>query len=293
MKRGIMTEAVRNIDEEYRLEALNLLNQAEVSDLTNMKKNNARKILTIAIAATMTLALGGVVAAKSGVFGTTFRETEPDETVKVMTQEYDPETDTVTSIECTVDDVSAVVQFSGADVCNAIEFKLGYVPSNAIANDDESIQWFGSVYDWNDDMLEFRCSDDSFYKIETYYDPQFSFGGSLYTSDNVSNLEETIIGDYEVYKFWLNGQSETEWHEEDDLYEDGDDIIVPQNYVDYSFPVVIMHNPAGYIFVVTGQEVTLDDLTDVATNIEVRQTDKLVECTEFDGNSFEINGAAG
>lgn len=293
MKRGIMTEAVRNIDEEYRLEALNLLNQADVSELTNMKMKNTRRIAIVAIAATMTFALGGVVAAKTGLFGTTIREAAPEETLKISTYEYDSDSDTVIPTEYTINDVSAVVQFDGADVCNAIEYKLGYIPANAIENPESNKEYFGTVYDWNEGLLEFQCSDDSFYKIEIFYDPQFSFGGMLYTNDRVSGLEETIIGDYEVYMFWLNGQSETEWHDEDDWYAEGDDIIIPQDYVDYSYPAIIMHNPEGYIFFVSGQEVSMDQLIDLATNIEVRQTDKLVEYTQFDGSSFEMGVGAG
>lgn len=298
MKRGEVTEAMKTMPDEYRLEALEFLYQAEVSELISMKMRSTRKIVAVAIAATMVLALGGVVAAKTGVFGTTFKEGAPEETLKYSTLEVDPDTDETVVTEYTVDDASAVVEFDGADVCNAIEYKLGYVPAGATENDDESAEYFGRVFDWNDGHLEFQTSDDKFIKIDTYYDPQFSYGGMLYTSANVVDLEETTFGDYDVYKFWLNESLEIEGYDEDELIDvyEGDeivDVIVPQHYVDSTTPVIIMHNPEGYIFVIAGQCITMDELTQVAESIEIRKTDRLVEYTEFDGYSFEISSAAG
>lgn len=291
MKRGIMSEAVRNIDEEYRLEALNLLNQAEVSELTNMKQKNVRKIVTVAIAATMTLALGGVVAAKTGLFGMNVREAQPEETVKQEYHEYDPETTELIEEGVVEVEPSHIVNIAGVGECNGIEFKVGDIPEGAMPVGD-----FGDLYGWNENLqfcIEYEDETMDFVDIKTYYDPEFANGGVLYTMGNVINIEEGQIGDYETYKFNIVEMCERESYEEDDpsvqFAEDGSPIIPD---VEAISDALILHHPDGYIFVITSSA-GFDMMERVAEGLEIRKTDKVMEATSFGDFSFMINTAAG
>lgn len=269
MKHGVVSDAMNKIPEEYKLEALELLNQAEVSEITNMKsKKSVSKIIAVACAATITLAVGATVAAKTGVFGTSVRKAEPSETVKCKELDIDENTGLEKVVE--VDkEVKTVIEFDGESECQGIEFKLGYLPPVTTIPGGE----FGDPYDWNEDFLQFE-TDVGSVTVSVYYDSQFGTDGVLFLGVDANNIEQTSIGEYDVYKFDIEYSLEpSEFDSEDVVY-------------DYAYNYVVLHHPSGHIIVVGGSD-TMDTLSQVAENIQVQYTDKVYQNTDMSSHSFE------
>lgn len=300
MKRGVVSEAMNMIPEEYKLKALEVLNQAEVSEITNMKKRSMRRTLTVAVAATMTLALGTVVAAKTGLFGMTMREPAPSE--KTITESYvfhDEETgeDELYVIQ---KDVTAVIDFDGQTECQGIEFKLNYLPSMTTIPGGE----FGDPNGWNEDMLQFETENGSV-TVMTYYDAQFGQDGIYYFDEDLYNVERLTMGEYDVYKLSSAYSLDYEYSVEQDCFtEENPEENLEENLeenpeeinciitTDYTYNYIIMHHPDGYILVIGGSE-SMDVLTEVAQNIEVQHTDKVFQSTEFTAQNIEAYNGVG
>lgn len=272
MRRGVVSEAMDKMSDKYKLEALELLNQAEISEITNMKNGKStRKIITVGLAASLTLALGVSVAAANGVFSMNVREADPSETITHIVQDYDEESDTIYEYEETVSDIENIITFEGPDSCYGIEFKLGYVPEVNIAPGGE----FGDPYGWNSSFLQFETNNGGV-NITVYYDPQFGENGCLFFNDSLYDIEESVMGEYDVYQF-----SDSYIVEFEDFDEN------PDHYDTYYTHYIIMHHPDGYIIVFSGSE-DMDILKQIAENLEIQHTDDVVETEDFSNHNFSV-----
>ena len=249
MKREVISEALNNISEEYRAEALEMHSLEVVSGPGNMKK----KIVTIVLAAAITTALGAT--AYAALNGMTARDGEPGETlvseVPAYTCDVTEEDEEGNQIQTTMyqeaqtltyTDISKVFTFDARESCNEIQFMASYLPEGYTVNWGPAGEWIDVAQgDYN--MGE-RC-----YNIKVYYASQFGPDGSLFSQD-VFTSEETIEdGDFIIYK--LSGT----------VY--GTDVPV------YFY---LMYNTVeGYLIEIDSTE-SMQVCEDIAAGLEIRTT---------------------
>ena len=265
MKREVISEALNNISEEYRVEALQLHDPEVVSGSQNMNK----KIVTIILAAALTTALGATAFA--ALHGMTARDGEPGETLvnEVPATVYenivstDPDTgeETVGSFyqeeqTLTYNDVSKVFTFDAMTSCNEIEFNASYLPEGY------SVNW-GRAGEWTD--VAQGAGDAGCYNIRVFYASNFGPDGSLFTQDVFDSEEVTEDGDFIIYK--LSGT----------VYGS-----------DYPVYYCLMYNTVeGYLIEIDSTE-SLQVCEDIAAGLEFRNTGRTVEYDPDDMHDFYL-----
>jgi hypothetical protein len=201
MKREVISEALNNISEEYRAEALEMHSLEVVSGPKNMKK----KIVTIVLAAAITTALGATAyAAISGSM--TSRDGEPGETLTYVSPAYTcdvtEEDEEGNQIQTTLyedeqtfvyEDISKVFTFDGRESCNEIQFMATYLPEGYTV-------MCGAANEWTDVAQGDYQMDTRYYNIKVYYASQFGPDGSLFSQDNFYSEEVIEDGDFIIYK---------------------------------------------------------------------------------------------
>ena len=142
MKREVISEAMSNISEEYRAEALQLHDPEVISGQKHMKK----KIITIALVAAITTALGATAFA--ALSGMSARDGEPGETIVAnfpaeSIEAVVPVGDTGETMEtivyqeadsCVYTNITKVFTFDAFTSCDEMEFKTNYAPDGFIYN---------------------------------------------------------------------------------------------------------------------------------------------------------------
>lgn len=200
MKREVISEAMKNISEEYRLEALELHNR-DVSEMTSMNaKKNSKKLITIGLVAAVTGALG--ITAFATAYGRmTITEHNPDETVVFTApafdiEGYDEDGNSVTihesSCEVVYESVTREITFDGPEVCNEVQFMPTYLPETY------TVMW-GNRDEWCD-SAQGLCEVDgsgNVYNIIVYYSSDLGPDGMMIIEEPIIS-EEVIETDTEV-----------------------------------------------------------------------------------------------
>ena len=256
MKREIISEAMSNIAEEYRAEALELHDPEVVSGSKNMKK----KIVTIVLAAAITTALGAT--AYAALNGMAARDGEPDESLVIEESATVFEdihwTDEETGEEVVgtlyqdaqtfvYEDVSKVFTFDPMDSCNEIEFRASYLP------DGYTVMW-GPANEWIDIAQGDYNMGERCYNIRVFYASQFGPDGSLFTQDVIESEETYEDGDFTIYKISAT------------IYSG------PEKPVYY---YLMYNNVEGYLIVIDTTE-SMQVCEDIAAGLEIRTTGGVV-----------------
>jgi len=246
MKKGILEEAMKNIPEEYKLEALETHNQeAEVTSLN--KRTNLKKAVVVAIAASFILALG-ITAGATGLFGMVLRDPKPNETFTIEYYVYDEEDNETKTI--IVDGISKVVQIDGPDKCQAVEFKANYLPQPYKSHGGD----FGNPDTWNN-YLQLEVGTGSI-NIYLFYSSELGKDGCLYLQDNVYKESRGDMGEYEVVKLEATPCGDEQ--------------------ADYTNQYLIMYHPDGYVIVIAGT-IDMKEIEKTAQCLDVRKTNEIVK----------------
>ena len=271
MRPEVISEAIKNISEEYKLEALELHDQAVVSEITNMKSHGiSKKVVVVGLAASLTLALG-VTAYATDFFGIKQRDAAPGESLTIDYNIDDGEGGTFPQA-VTYDKVSKYLSFDGPTSCNKVEFKVNYLPAGYI---DDGI--FGDPTDWNDNIVQVLDPNYRVYNIQLYYTAQFGPDGFMFFEDDFKSVEETKIGEFDALK--MTGNLEGDYEAEEGVTE----------HYSYDTSYIILQHPDGYIFFIGGAD--MGELENIANGIEIRPADGVINYDANDGHSFYmVNG---
>ncbi|SMC37262.1 hypothetical protein SAMN06296952_0779 [Oscillospiraceae bacterium] len=253
MKREVISEALNNISEEYRAEALEMHSLEVVSGPGNMKK----KIVTIILAAAITAALGAT--AYAALTGMTSRNGEPEETlvneIPAYTCDVTEEDEDGNQIQTTFyqdaqtltyEDISKVFTFDGRESCNEIQFMASYLPEGYTVN-------WGPAGEWTDVAQGDYNMGERCYNIKVYYASQFGPDGSLFSQDVFDSEEVIEDGDFIIYK--LSGT----------VY--GSDIPV--------FFYLMYNTAEGYLIEIDSTE-SMEVCENIAAGLEIRTTGGVV-----------------
>ena len=116
-----------------------------------------------------------------------------------------------------------------------------------------------------------------FFVSDMYYAPQFVNGGALILLDTVvDSVEQETWGELSVLKI-----SSSKW---ENVQHEQTDYDLPRNFV------VLFHPEQGWIFAIRGT-MPMAKLVKIAENLEVEQTEGLVESAQFE-NPYDFFDAA-
>ncbi len=270
MKREVISEAVNNISEEYRAEALESHNREVVSGSGNMKK----KIVTIAVVAALITALG--VTTYAAIEGRmSVRDAEPEETVLVtldseleeyVTPEGSEESFVEESQDLVYNGVTKIFTFEGPSVCNEIEIMTTHVPEGYTP-------FFGGSDEWTPGAqgVNYDSERQDRYNVTIFYTSDLGPDGSIFMMDTIDSESEEEDGDLTIYR--LSGES-------------GGIEGWPVYYY------IMFNRVEGYIIVVTCNE-SMEECEAIADGLEIRTTGNTVEYDENDIHDLLIGNSLG
>lgn len=259
MRPEVISEAINDISEEYKLEALELHDKEVVSDEINMGSHKAsKKVVGIGIAVGLTLAFG-VTAYATDLFGIRQHDVEPDETIAVKYELEDEAGETYVDV-ISYDNIGKCLFFEGPATCEKVEFKANFLPEGCECTFPEEMNMTG----WNDYNLQVLDAEGYVINIEVHYSAEFGTDGCMFFEESFTNTEETTIGEYDALK--MTGfceyileepaPGEASSYRDDNCY-------------------VILENSEGCIFVISGQN--MDELVKIAEGLETRKTGETID----------------
>ena len=261
------------LDENTIREAFAALHASEATrqEVLQMQEKNkmtrpiGRRVLTLAVAAVLVVALAAGVLAASGVFRMRVREAAPEEV-------FDGPSVTTESGETmtyTWKNAKLVFNFDGPDTCSRIRFKPGYLPYEVYRafSYKDAEGWYSRL------SCEGRSAgSDQPCLIEVRYAPMFVDDGNLLLlySDEVSEIEEEEWNGFRVLKFqsvWANPNFPAGTHNVDCSY------------------CVLYQPQEGYIITVSSMEDNLGELEQIAKSLEIEKTDELISSADYHGHN--------
>ena len=290
-----LMDAMNGIDEAYKTEALlrnGYLSETDdsgkentiVIDAQHLKttaKKNSKRILTIALAACLVLALA-ITAYAVGLFSLSHRDPEPGETYSL----YWPDNP---SGRLVWDKFNYVFEFDGPDECAEIEFKEGWLPFEP----NESVNsWSTGEDGWRTKLVsegaagvDFTSDNFQPYRVDVYYASQFRDDGAMilmyHTPEKILNEE---WGEYQVLKFHATQHFDAIDDEEMDYH-------VPERTLDYYY-VILFSPDDGYVIVVSGTS-DMETIEHVARDLQVRKTGNTLRAEDFEQNCAFIDVGQG
>ncbi|MBO7450266.1 MAG: hypothetical protein J6U54_07820 [Clostridiales bacterium] len=297
MKKETISEAMKNISEEYVLEALELHNREVVSDNDIMKASNIKKkVLIVAIAAVVAGAVG--ITAFAALRGINSETPEPSETITQKVKSYVPEDDSEETTEVSPSEVqeksviaqqtniasydgeaitytnmSKTLTFNGPEECQAIRIKLTSIPEGyhfLVGRIDEwapdnAIQATLVETDENGNEIE------HVFNITVNYSSQFGPDGSMMFFDDFDTESDEQDGNIFIHK--MSGMSSSSG--------------------DYPLGVaytVMFCQPEGYIVTIAAETPELCDQLQNALVIEERGFTAYAEYDPESPNWYMCNG---
>ncbi len=276
MKTTDILDALNAVDEETLAATEEFFAEKE-----GAKKVKVRKTVRILLVAAALALLLGATAYAAGLFGMSGRVTEPEETFPVH------------FIVEGGDEINGnwkgtyALEFEGPETCQPVRYRLGWLPEGLKGT---PLGENGEVErrDWDGDTMyipwaehtELGTGDGVHYlTTDMYYAPQFVNGGALILMDTVPDtVEEETWDGLALVKITSKGWRRASSGE-----------FIPWGDADRSF-VTVYHPEEGWIFCVRGT-LSMEDLVKIAKNIEVEQTEGLVEQSQFQ-NPYEFFDAA-
>ena len=279
MNRYDLMDALNQVD-EAQLEATERFFESGKEQSVRKTKQVWRTFLIAAVIA----ALLGATAYAAGVFGLKNRAVEPEETFPVSFRSLEDED----LIEGNWTGTYAL-EFESPETCPPVRYRFGWLPEGVKGKaSDYELDEDGWVkrYDWEGQVgyipwgehTEIHGQDELFFISDMYYAPQFVNGGALILLSAVPDevMEETW-GELSVLHF-----TTTNWRssvrDETTAYD------IPRHYV------VLLHPEQGWIFTIRGT-FPMEDLVKIAQEVEVEQTEGLVEQPQFE-NPYDFFDAA-
>ena len=279
MNREKAFQALSGLDDSYIEEAIRYAPEEAGSSpgrITHMKK----RIVTLALAAALVLALG--VTAYAAFSSMTSRIPDPEETFRITWKDSGDH-----AVEWS--DAKLVVSFPDTAESREIEFRPGWLPEEMSSLDRES--WRGRL------TAEKLCPNGGggqnsvpAYKdmvnplqINVYSASMFNNGGAMlllyYTPEEITE-EHWDDMNVDVMRFHSS-------QHRDGMPEQGipDRTLVQDQ--------LILFNPeAGWVIRLCG-EIGMDQMIEVAKNLEIRETGKVLTYDDFENHYLFIDGGVG
>ena len=275
MKRYDVLDALNQVD-EAQLEAAGRF--FESGKEPNMKRKTIRTVRVLLIAAVIT-ALLGATAYAAGVFGLKGREVAPEESFPMsFGTEWDEAFGAWKG--------TYALEFESPETCQPVRYRFRWLPEDLdflyYEKDTEGWvkrwDWKPGCDDipWGEHAEAEKKGTELFFVSDMYYAPQFVNGGALILlNDMPGEIREETWGELSVQIFSCSGWRD---HESGEIRPfDGDREM---NFV------VLFHPEQGWIFAVRGS-LPMEELVKIAENLEVEQTEGLVEPSQFD-NPYDL-----
>ncbi len=274
-----LTEAVSLIDDRY-LDLAEKTNK-EILEMSKNKRSivSVRRTMRTLLLAAVLVCLLTATAFATGLFDIKDRPAEKNETYTIHwgESEYMPEG------SVTWKDLKYVFKFEGPEESRKVEFRPGWLPFEP----NEAVNAWSKTEDgWYTRLVSEGAPEvDSFsnnyqpYCVEVYYAPQFYNDGAMIlmyaTPDEIT---EEDWGEYKVMKFHAEQViPANEYREETHL-----------NY----YYVILFNQDNGEIVVVAGTS-DMETVEHVAKEMEIRQTDEIVQSSDFENNAVFIDVGQG
>ncbi len=280
MNRFDLMDALNQVD-EAQLEATERF--FESGKEKNMKRNTIRTVRIVLIAAVIT-ALLGATAYAAGFLGLKNREVEPEETFPVSFRSPEDED----WIEGAWTGTYAL-EFESPETCQPVRYRFGWLPEGVhVPAGELGEDGWVKRYDWEGRIgyipwaahTETHGKDGLYFTSDMYYAPQFVNGGALILLNTIpDSVEEDTWGELSVLKI----TAATWWHS---FEQEAKPFDLPRHFV------VLFHPEQGWIFTVRGT-FQMEDLVKIAENLEVEQTEGLVEQSQFENPYVFCDAAVG
>ncbi|MDO4972933.1 MAG: hypothetical protein Q4E38_01850 [Eubacteriales bacterium] len=280
MNRYDLMDALNRVD-EAQLEATGRF--FECGKEQTMTRKPIRTVRLVLIAAAVMLMLGATAYA-SGLLGLKGRVVEPEETFPVSFRSMEGDEE---PIEGNWTGTYAL-EFESPETCPPVRYRFGWLPEG-MAVPDYALAGDGWVKRWDYEGkpgfvpwgAHAEVGDpedrDHFFVSDMYYAPQFVNGGALILLDTVvDSVEQETWGELSVLKL-----SSSKW---ENFQHEQTAFDLPRHFV------VLFHPEQGWIFVVRGT-FPMEELVKIAENLEVEQTEGLVEHGQFE-NPYDFFDAA-
>ena len=273
MNRYDVLDALNQVD-EAQLEATERF--FESGKELNMKRKTIRTVRVMLIAAVVT-ALLGATAYAAGIFGLRGREVPPEESFPMhFGTEWDEAYGTWKG--------TYALEFESPETCRPVRYRFGWLPEDLdyLYYEKDAEGWV-KRWDWKpgcDDIPwgehaeAVQKGKDLFFVSDMYYAPQFINGGALLLLNQVPDeITEETWGELSVQIFSCSG-----WRD----WQTGETGIFdePVNHV------LLFHPELGWIFSIRGT-LPMEDLVKIARELEVEQTEGLVEQSQFE-NPYDL-----
>lgn len=234
---------------------------------------NRKRIITLALAAALLLALG-VTAWATGAFSMLTRRPEPEEGFRIDWSESASGYNEWTNVKL-------AVTFPETAESREIQFRPGWLPAGMASMDMEKWRWRFTA-----EMLAGEGAYQDMYQplqIQPYSMSKFNNGGALlllyHTPDEIC---EDHWDDKGVDVLYFHGVNHLEAVPEYNM---------PERDLEQNF--VVMSDPeAGWVIALSGQ-IDLSEMLEVARNLEIRETGKLLTYEDFRDHYTFFDGGVG
>ena len=273
MNRYDVLEALNQVD-EAQLEATERF--FESGKELSMKRKTIRTVRVMLIAAVVT-ALLGATAYAAGIFALKGREVPPEESFPVhFGTAWDEKHGAWKG--------TYALEFESPETCRPVRYRFGWLPEDLdyLYYEKDAEGWV-KRWDWKpgcDDIPwgehaeAVQKGKELFFVSDMYYAPQFINGGALLLLNQVPDeITEETWGELSVQIFSCSGWRDWQTGEEG-LFEES------INHV------LLFHPEQGWIFSIRGT-LPIEDLVKIARELEVEQTDGLVEQSQFE-NPYDL-----
>lgn len=288
MNREQAFEALENLDERYIAEAIRYAPGDAAGAPERIAPMKTKRILTLALAAALLLALGAT--AYAAFFSMDRRVPDPEETFRIGWEENPSG-----YIEWT--DAKLAVTFPETEESKAIEFRPGWLPNELPSELGGSDPWSGIGADtWFGRLtLETLARPDRSVSvpayadmmqpllIETYSMSMFNNGGALlllyYTPGEI--IEEHWDGqDVDVMRFHCTQHLDAV-----------PGYNVPERTLEQDI-ILLSNAEEGWVVRICG-EIGMEQLLKVARNLEIRETGQVLRYEDFENHYTFMDGGVG
>lgn len=272
MNRDKLFQVVGDLDDRYIEEAIRYAPE-EASRaperIVHMKK---KRIITLAVAAALILALG-ITAYATGLFSMLTRRPNSEESFRISWTEGPG------YIEWT--DVKLAISFPETDESKEIQFRPGWLPEAMASMDREKWRWGFTA-----EMLAGTDAYRDMYQplqIQAYAMSKFNNGGALLLLyHKPDEIREDHWDDKGVDVLSFHGVNHLEAVPE---------YNVPERDLEQNF-VVLSDPEAGWVIALSGQ-IDLNEMLEVARNLEIRETGKILTYEDFEDHYTFFDGGVG
>lgn len=291
MNREKLFDAMNGIDEAFKTEALirngylsgpeapekEILEMIDSKHLKTMAKSSSKRVLTIALAACLVLALA-ITAYAMGVFSLSHRDPNPGETYSISWHDSE-------SGRLVWDKFNYVFEFDGPEECAEVQFKEGWLPfapnENVNAWSTGEDGWRTKLVSEGAEGVDHTSENYQPYRVDLYYACQFENDGAMIL---MYQTPEEILheqwGDLEVLKFHATQH-----------FDAVEEYSAPERTLHYWY--VLLFSPQdGYVVCVSGTS-DMETVEHVARELKVEKTGNTIRAEDFENNCVFIDVGQG